>query len=179
MKFEKVSYEQFKNDYNNMDDNLRRWNYEWFSSHDIPSDDYIREIYDNIELPTRSTKSSAGYDFKLPYSFNGNGSNGLLVTGIKCQLDDDKVLMLYPRSSLGIKKGFRLKNTTGVVDADYYNNRNNEGHIMFDFDSFEEIDFHRGDKYMQGVIIQYFKVDEDNTNETRNGGFGSTNKGEI
>ena len=108
----------------------------------------------------------------------GYSPQGVAIGLWTIKLSAYSLLMLYPRSSLGIKKGFRLKNTTGVVDADYYNNRNNEGHIMFDFDSFEEIDFHRGDKYMQGIIMQYFKVDEDNTNETRNGGFGSTNQGE-
>ena len=178
MKFEKVSYEQFKKDYLKMDEKLRKWNSDWEDISNYPSDENIREIYNNIELPTRSTKSSAGYDFKLPYSFCAMQSNTLLVTGIKCELDDDKVLMLYPRSSLGVKKGFRLTNTTGVVDADYYNNENNEGHIMFDFVASDYVGFHKGDKYMQGVIIQYFKVDEDDTNETRSGGFGSTNKGE-
>lgn len=178
MKFEKVSYEQFKKDYLKMDDHLRRYSFYWNSNAPIPTEEYIASIYKDIQLPTRSTKSSAGYDFRLPYNFDGLSSCCLLVTGIKCELDNDKVLMLYPRSSLGVKKGFRLTNTTGVVDADYYNNENNEGHIMFDFVASDYVGFHKGDKYMQGIIMQYFKVDEDDTNETRSGGFGSTNKGQ-
>lgn len=160
MKFEKVSYEQF------VEDMLKYT--------DFVGD--LKKMYDDIQLPQRSTKSSAGYDFRLPYSIYVNGQSILYPTGIKCQLDDDKVLMLYPRSSLGIKYGFRLLNTTGVIDADYYNNENNEGHIMLKFEA-NDMQLDTNEKIMQGIIMQYYKVEDDDTNETRNGGFGSTNKG--
>lgn len=102
MRFEKVSFKQFRND-------MILCGFE---------EEALEEMYNNIQLPKRSTKCSAGYDFRLPYPvFVNGGQSDLLPTGIKCMLDDDKVLMLYPRSSLGTQYGFRLLNTTGVIDA--------------------------------------------------------------
>jgi dUTP pyrophosphatase len=161
MRFEKVSFKQFRND-------MILCGFE---------EEQLEEMYNNIKLPERSTQGSAGYDFRLPYRvFVNGGHSDLLPTGIKCMLDDDKVLMLYPRSSLGTKYGFRLLNTTGVIDADYYNNPKNEGHIMLKFEVDEEIDLATNEKIMQGIIMQYFKIDEDDVIETRNGGFGSTDE---
>lgn len=102
MKFEKVSFKQFRDD-------MIKCGFE---------EEHLEEMYNSIKLPERSTQGSAGYDFRLPYRvFVNGGHSDLLPTGIKCMLDDDKVLMLYPRSSLGTKYGFRLLNTTGIIDA--------------------------------------------------------------
>lgn len=164
IKFEKVSYEQFKKDILEVAPSL--------------IEDEIKEIYDRIELPTRSTKCSAGYDFKIPYKvyLMEDKKNPIFPTGIKCQLDDDKVLLLMPRSSLGLKYGFTLPNTIGVIDADYYNNPSNEGHIKWCAKVDEDIILSIGEKYMQGVIVSYHTTDDDNVNATRNGGIGSTGK---
>lgn len=164
IKFEKVSYEQFKKDIMDIEPHL-------FESE-------IKEIYDRIELPTRSTKCSAGYDFKTPYQVYlwEEKKNKIYPTGIKCQLDDDKVLLLMPRSSLGMKYGFTLPNTIGVIDADYYNNPTNEGHIKWCAKVDEDIILSVGEKYMQGVIVSYHTTNYDNVNSTRNGGIGSTGK---
>lgn len=163
MRFEKVSYEQFKKDLLEVTKEL--------------SEENIEEIYNNIELPTRSTGKSAGYDFKIPYAmilFANNSENIILPTGIKCQLDDNKVLLLMPRSSLGLKHGFTLPNTIGVIDADYYNNPNNEGHIKWSYKVNHNITLDQGDKYMQGVIVSYYTTDDDSTTGVRTGGIGST-----
>lgn len=163
MKFEKVSYEQFKKDLLEV-------------SKELDEED-IEEIYENIELPTRSTEKSAGYDFKIPYAmmlFANNDENIIFPTGIKCQLDDNKVLLLMPRSSLGLKHGFMLPNTIGVIDADYYNNPDNEGHIKWSYKVNHHITLDQGDKYMQGVIVSYYTTDDDSTTGVRTGGIGST-----
>lgn len=164
IKFEKVSYEQFKKDIMDIEPHL-------FESE-------IKEIYDRIELPTRSTKCSAGFDFKTPYQvyLSEEKKNKIYPTGIKCQLDDDKVLLLMPRSSLGMKYGFTLPNTIGVIDADYYNNPTNEGHIKWCAKVDEDMILSIGEKYMQGVIVNYYTTNDDNVNSTRNGGIGSTGK---
>ncbi len=164
MKFEKVSYEQFKKDL------LKAgMNYD---------EKKIEEIYQSIILPTRGTKSSAGYDFRLPYDLEvkANQTTSFLPTGIKCEIDDDKVLILAPRSSLGTKYGFELSNTIGVIDADYYNNPDNEGDIAVKFKVAVDMNFKANDRIVQGIIMKYYKVDDDNSNDQRSGGFGSTGK---
>ena len=83
--------------------------------------------YEDISLPVRSTKHSAGYDFKSPIEFELNPGEIIKVpTGIKAQMEDDEYLMLLVRSSMGFKYNVRLCNQVGIVDSDYYNNPDNE-----------------------------------------------------
>ncbi len=85
-KFHKVSFEEFKK--------------ATLKAKGLFSDESLRKIYDEITLPARSTKNSAGYDFRSPFSFLAEeGVNYLIPTGIKCEMESDKVLMCYPRSS--------------------------------------------------------------------------------
>ena len=84
-------------------------------------------------------------------------------------------LALYPRSSYGMKYGFRLLNTTGIIDADYYNNEDNEGHIIIAFTTDKELHLEPGDKFCQGIIQPYFFSEEEiAVKATRVGGMGST-----
>ena len=136
-----------------------------------------KKLYDGIELPARSTKNSAGYDFKAPFNIKvRRGINYIIPTGIKCEMDTDKVLLCYPRSSYGFKYGFRLLNTVGVIDSDYYNNKNNEGHIHLGFVTDKDMVINRGDKLFQAVITKFYTTDNDETDGERNGGMGSTGK---
>src|SRR5690606_18871314 len=82
-------------------------------------------------LPTRSTKGSAGYDFYLiePLVI-APGEVKCINTFLKAYMQNDEFLSIHIRSSIGIKKGLVLVNQTGIVDSDYYNNKDNEGHIM-------------------------------------------------
>lgn len=139
--------------------------------------DLIKKIYDEIELPTRATNGSAGYDFHCPYSvILQKGFPTLIPTGIRCKIEDGWVLNLYPRSGLGFKYGLHLLNTVGIIDSDYYNS-DNEGHIMAKVDHNEGeyyLTLKQGDKFTQGVFLPYGITYDDNTNGIRNGGFGST-----
>ena len=85
--------------------------------------------------------------------------------------------MLLNRSS-GPKKGLILANSIGLVDCDYYNNPENEGHIMFNFFncSDHELEIKKGDRIGQAVFINYLTTDDDNADGLRTGGFGSTDK---
>lgn len=155
MRFEKVSRKQ--------------WN------HDVPP--YLWYAYDNIVLPHRSTALSAGYDFFIPYTVDLDANESrTLYTGIKVELDNDKFLLCVPRSSLGFNFGLRLMNTVGVIDADYYQNQRNEGHIMAKVTNgdFGSLLLGSDKAFMQGIILPYFKVDGDNNNNLRTGGVGST-----
>ena len=131
-----------------------------------------------IKLPKRATKGSAGYDFFAPFDFEIPPRCTIKIpTGIKVQLDDDKMLSIYPRSGLGFKYKMQLYNTVGIIDSDYYYS-DNEGHIWCKFynDSPDgkTIAIKKGEAMCQGVILQYFKVADDNADGVRNGGFGST-----
>ncbi|MGL4589646.1 MAG: hypothetical protein ACRCUP_05370 [Mycoplasmatales bacterium] len=131
---------------------------------------------DNI-LPTRGTKKSAGYDFYTTSKINlFAGETKLIKTGIKAYMQDDEVLELYIRSSMGIKKGLRLVNCVGIIDADYYNNPDNEGHIMIGVknESDVEVEIEEGERIAQGIFKKYLIIDNDLAEAERIGGIGST-----
>lgn len=166
MRFEKVSKEEFKKTIKKL------YPYVDEKERDV--------IYEDIKLPKRATKCSAGYDFYSPIGFRlMAGKTELIPTGIKVALDDDKFLMMCPRSGLGFKFRIQLDNTVGIIDADYIQS-DNEGHIMIKLtnDSRENKDVYiePGDAIAQGIILQYFKTENDDVVAERNGGFGSTSK---
>lgn len=135
------------------------------------------------KLPRRATKGSAGYDFYAPFTFTLlPGETIKIPTGIKCRMNPGWVLKLYPRSSLGFKHRISLDNTVGIIDQDYYNNPNNEGHIFIKItynkpSSAPALTIHKGDAFAQGLFIEYGITEDDETTDERIGGMGSTNKG--
>lgn len=159
MRFEKISYTQFKND--NMD---------------------VHIGYEQIKLPKRATSCSAGYDIYSPMDFELKPRQTILVpTGLKMEIDSDKFLLIVPRSGQGFKYKVQLYNTVGVIDSDYYNNVKNEGHMWVklynDSPSGETLVVKQGDAICQGIILPYYKVEDDCSTDERFGGFGSTDKG--
>ena len=164
--FYKVSFEQFLKDYcNNV-------NYAETAA-------VVRGIWDNIRLPIRKTKGSAGYDFKSTIDFSLEPSQTIIIpTGIRVKIEDGWVLQMCPRSSLGFKYRSQLDNTIGIIDSDYFYS-DNEGHIMIkltnDSKSFKVINVKEGDSIVQGIFLPYGITIEDKANGVRNGGFGSTN----
>lgn len=135
-----------------------------------------------INLPVRKTRYSAGYDVEAaedivipPYK---PGIKPTLVpTGLKAYCMEDEWIMLVNRSS-GPKKGAILPNSIGVIDHDYYNNIDNDGHFYFQFWNFKDEDLviHKGDVIGQAIFQKYLLVDDDNAEGERTGGFGSTDK---
>ena len=137
----------------------------------------------NINKPVRKTLHAAGYDFEaaedtiIP-SFKKGDSPTLIPTGIKAYMLDNEVLYLYNRSSNPKKKGLVLANSVGVIDKDYYENPDNDGHIMFAFYNFrdEDVLIKKGEAIGQGVFMNYLLTDDDDASGKRMGGFGSTDK---
>ena len=83
--------------------------------------------YKYVNLPKRKTKQSAGYDIESAIdAVITSGETKVIPTGMKPY----EWLGIYVRSSLAIKYGLILANGVGVIDSDYYNNPDNEGHIM-------------------------------------------------
>lgn len=137
----------------------------------------MRPAYNLIKLPQRSSAGSAGYDFFLPMNLKVEANMYYVVpTGIRWvreEGDPDVFLMCVPRSGLGVKKGFMLRNTAGIIDMDYYLS-DNEGHIMCCFCMEEDDYLPSGKAFMQGIVVPFLKVREDNITLLRNGGFGSS-----
>ena len=100
----------------------------------------------------------------------------LVSTGMKCQLDEGTYLELSVRSSCPLKHWLILGNSVGIIDADYYNNPDNEGEIFFQIINLAPFAIHlkRGDAIGQGIIKPYLVTEDDNATGERTGGFGST-----
>lgn len=162
MKFMKVSFEEFRKHFVDGDEGLQA----------------AKDSYDKILLPRRATPGSAGYDFYLPMNVClANGERGyhyVIPTGVRVMIDDGYFLMCVPRSGLGFKYGVRLRNSTGIIDQDYFY-ADNEGHIMASVTTEEPISLHAGDRFMQGIFVPYgITADDDPVKNGRTGGFGST-----
>lgn len=189
MSFQKVSLEEWLN-FNNLD---------LVGSDLLPVTD--EKNYNRIAKPERSTKNSAGYDFKLPFDIDIPADTPVIIpTGIiadmdhlfqfeleqdserlKLELDDENTVIptsvflgLYPRSSLGFKYGMRILNTVGIIDSDYAHNESNEGHIMVGVICSKSMRLEEGTKFCQGIIQPYFVMEDDQADGERTGGMGST-----
>ena len=155
-RFEKVSFEQFAKD-SGIDD---------------------RKLYDEIELPERATRGSAGYDFHIPFDLELKaGETCRVSTGIRVRIDEGWVLQIFPRSSLGFRYRLQLDNTVGIIDADYYHALN-EGHIMIKVtnNGDKDLSLKKGDRFAQGIFLAYGITEDDEASKERTGGFGSTDK---
>ena len=150
----------------------------------------------DIQLPTRATKQAAGYDFEaaedvvipslikhvLHYKLADKTQKGikptLVATGTKAYMGADEYLQLANRSSNPLKRFLLLGNGIGVIDADYYGNDANEGHIMFQFLNIglTDVVIKKGERIGQGIFLPFLKADNDQALQERTGGFGSSGK---
>ena len=133
--------------------------------------------YKYVNLPKRKTKQSAGYDIESAVNVVINpGETKLIPTGIKVYMDENEWLGIYIRSSLAIKYGLILANSVAVIDSDYYNNPDNEGHLMVAVYNTKDEPFHvnKGDRVAQGIFTKYLTTDDDHAEGVRTGGVGST-----
>ena len=140
--------------------------------------DKHRKTNGEIILPTRATKSSIAYDFYSPVAVTISPMQSVMIwTDVKAHFNGDEALLLNVRSSMG-KHPVMIANTQGWIESDYYNNPDNEGNIgcrLFNL-STEPYVINVGDRIMQGMFIKYLVADNGNTDNTRQGGFGSSGK---
>ena len=158
-KFEIVSLNEYQKAYNEAD---------------------VLEVYSDLKLPRRATKGSAGYDFFAPFDICLAPNQTIKVpTGIRVKMAENYVLKLYPRSGLGFKYRLQLNNTVGIIDSDYYNS-DNEGHIFAkitnDSNENKTLTIQKGEGFMQGIFVEFGITFDDDVEDIRNGGFGSTTK---
>lgn len=168
--------------------------------------DVYEPAFEGTQLPLYKTKHSAGADFfcaetvvipsiwKCLFRHVKNGfltvldteaakknlAPTLVHTGVKACMKDDEVLYLYNRSSNPKKLGLVLANSVGVIDADYYENKDNDGEILFCFYNFFPFDvtIKAGDTIGQGVFQKFYYPEKGLRilNEERTSGIGSTDK---
>ena len=141
--FEKIGFKQF--------------------SKDIKND--IR-LYNDIKIPQRDSDYTAGYDIYLLEDIKLEKNEiKKIPTGLKCYFGKDEVLLLVVRSSMGFKYNIRLCNQVGVIDADYYNNEDNEGHIwlMVQNEGDKSVEFKKGEAIAQGIFMKYLTTNSDET----------------
>lgn len=139
--FEKISFEQFRKD--------------------IKDD---KELYESYKLPSRGSTAAAGYDLFLVENLTIAPNEIVKIpTGVKMRCEKDEVLLIIVKSSTGFKYNIRLVNQVGVIDADYYNNRDNEGHIFVKIqnEGNETVTFRTGDAVAQGVFVNYLTTKSD------------------
>lgn len=144
------------------------------------------EIYANAVYENYITKSLLGWDYIEPVTLeeianlvkSTDSRPTLVPTGIKCQLDPGTYLELSVRSSCPLKHWLILANGVGIIDADYYNNPSNEGHIFFQMINLSPLPIilKKGDAIGQGIIKPYLVTKDDVASGERTGGFGSTDK---
>lgn len=130
-----------------------------------------------ITLPRRSTTGSAGYDFFAAHdAIIMPGQTMIIQTGVKAYMNPGEVLLLFLRSSSGIKRGMRLANEVGVIDSDYADNPTNEGEIGIPIwnPGRTAIEIKKGEKIAQGIFVPFLLTDDDNATGERVGGVGST-----
>ena len=132
----------------------------------------------DIHMPERKTAHSAGYDIECAEDtvvpkFVPGSKPTLVPTGLKAYMGDEEVLYLYNRSSNPKKKNLILANSVGVVDSDYYENPDNDGHIMFVFYNIgeEDVTIKKGEAIGQGVFSPFLVVDHDSATGKRMGGY--------
>ena len=146
---------------------------------EVVSSEHRKHSTVDIQLPVRSTQDSAGYDFCLTVDTVIKPQETVVVfSDVKSYMQPNEVLMLFVRSSIGIKKNIVLANGTGIIDADYYSNPSNDGNIglaLFN-QSNETVELKAGERVAQGIFVPFLVADNGNTNNVRQGGTGSTNK---
>lgn len=160
--FQKVSFEEYKKARINM-----------FAAENTCNDEELFEEWKNIKLPQRATIGSAGYDFSIPMEIDLSEESKWIPTGIRAKIAEGWVLMLFPRSGLGMKYRLTLDNTTGIIDSDYFH-ADNEGHIMAKIHTNKPLHLGKGERFMQGVFVPFGIASNGNTTAMRHGGMGST-----
>ena len=129
-----------------------------------------------LDNGTITSKNSLSLDEIATITKSLRAKPTLVSTGMKCKLDPGTYLELSVRSSCPLKYWLIMANSVGIIDADYYNNPDNEGEIFFQMINLSpyDIQLKKGDIIGQGIIKPYLITEGDNASGKRIGGFGST-----
>lgn len=138
----------------------------------------VKDAPFDVKLPKRSTKNSCGYDFFAPYRFAiAPGETIVVDTYVKAKMPEGEFLKIVGRSSFGVKRALDIA-CSGIIDADYYGNPDNDGNISVAFYNRgkEPQQIEEGERICQGIFIPFHVTDNDDADGERIGGIGSTGK---
>lgn len=143
----------------------------------------FKALHPNFQLPTKGSYSAGGYDLYMPEAGNikpsdDAGQNHKFVNlGFAAEVPRGYVALILPRSGAGAKHGIELRNTCGVIDADYRGEwiatiKTKEGH---------EFGWAAGERLLQFILVPVATVtpvlvDELTETARDTGGLGSTGK---
>lgn len=140
----------------------------------------LQQVLSNLLESAKGTTATQPLTLADIANLTGKHKNRptLVSTGMKCKLDPGTYLELSVRSSTPLKHWIVLANGVGIIDADYYNNPDNEGEIFLQLINLSPYDIllKKGEKIGQGIIKQYLTTEDDAATGDRLGGFGSTSK---
>lgn len=158
---------------------------EYSAGYDLAAaEDIIIPPYENhvaamaLACPVIDTNEPKDLEWMSSFTKNLKAKPTLVPTGMKCKLEPGTYLELSVRSSSPLKYWLILANGVGIIDADYYNNPDNEGHIYFQLINLSPfpIKIQKGEAIGQGIIHRYETTEDDKASGLREGGFGSTTK---
>jgi len=124
-------------------------------------------------IPTHQTTGSAGADLACAKTITIQpGETQLVSTGayVPSGLPSGIALLLFPRSSIALKKRLLLANSVGLIDSDYCD----EIKCMYTNLNIVPVTLESGERIAQLVPMQYVYGVFPVANTTRKGGFGST-----
>lgn len=132
------------------------------------------------QQPSCTDILSAGDDFysKETVTIKPNETY-LFWTDVKAHMQNDEVLYIFVRSSVGTKKHLMLANTVGVIDASYFGNEGNDGNIGIALHNYgtKPVVIEKGERIAQGVLQKFVSMGARNPlSDKRVGGFGSSNE---
>ncbi|WJN63908.1 deoxyuridine 5'-triphosphate nucleotidohydrolase [Erwinia phage Farigoule] len=130
----------------------------------------------NATLPSYESRGAAAADIRSTESaFIMPGDAAVVGTGLKPEIPEGYVALIYSRSGHGFKNDIRLANCVGVIDSDY----RGEIKVKLTNDGNSSFEVQPGDRVAQMMIVPAiqatFEVQENLTSTVRGeGGFGST-----
>lgn len=139
------------------------------------------KLDENAKIPTYAHSTDACADLYASQNMTipAHSLSNLVHTGLHIALPQDWVMLIDPRSSIGMKSGLRLSNSLGVIDEDY----RGEIGVLYDNLSDSDYEIKAGDRIAQCWVqpVYRFKgvsvgADELPATERGEGGFGSTGK---
>lgn len=143
----------------------------------------IKPLVDNFLPPEYKRDASGGLDIYLQSDTSLIvGIDNVINLGFAAEVPEGHVALLVPRSSSGMR-GIALRNTVGVIDADYRGEW--IAHIVVDDKGDNpygsRVNYSRGDRILQALIVPCTRVTVELSDSLTitgrgDGGFGSTGK---
>lgn len=145
----------------------------------------FKRIHPDFVLPTKGSEAAGGWDLTMPaagriHRAEHGTTHTVVGLGFAAKVPDGHVALILPRSGAGAKFGVELRNTVGVIDADY----TGEWMVAAKQKEGQEVDWAAGDRLFQFIVvpvatIEPEEVDELPTTARGDGGFGSTGTGQA